>query len=86
MLEIEEVKVEETKEKKPDELFSYVTIPLKEYRKLIKAKHKYKLIIKQMQEEKELNDRLFVEKSKSLEEAKAQIAKLLGVEEDAEQA
>lgn len=74
--------------------FDYVTIPVKEYKKLIKAKvraeqkckAKYADIIKDLQDSKDMYERWYREKAKSLEEAKSQIAKLLGVDEDAEQA
>ena len=69
--------------------FDYVTIPVKEYKKLIKAKTKaeqkceakYADIIKELQDGKDMYERWYREKSKSLEEAKAQLKELLGVQE-----
>lgn len=70
--------------------FDYVTIKLKEYRKLIKAEERIKAKyaaeydekLKQVTSDKELYYRWYREKSEALEQAKAQIAELLGIDEE----
>lgn len=70
--------------------FDYVTIKLKEYRKLIKAEERikakyeaeYEAKIKELTDNKDMYQRWYREKSEALEQAKAQIAELLGIDEE----
>lgn len=90
MLEIEEVKVEEPKEKKPEELFAYVTIPTKEYKKMIRKIEQLKAqnaIQKSEAARESYRDRAWAAEAqisdlkKNLEDAKLQIQELLGIKE-----
>lgn len=80
---------QEKKIKKEINPFDYVTIPLKEYRKLLLAKYKaekkikakYEAKITEIQSDKDMYQRWYREKSEALEQAKAQIAEMLGLQE-----
>ena len=94
MIELSEVKNEEVKEQKEFSPFDYVTIPVKEYRKMIRKIEKLKAqlmeserVIKLTEESKNHYAWYKEEKSKAeelrtnLDDAKAQISKMLGVNE-----
>lgn len=86
MEEVMEEVMEEQEQKKDFCPFDYVTIPLKEYRRLLKRVAKFK--VKAEKEHCEMMNywRQANEAKENLEEAKAQIRKLMGLEEVIEDA
>ena len=87
MIEIKEL-AEETNEQEQFNPFQFVTIPVTEYRKMIRKIEKLKAEVKIQKAESDRDgyrDRAWTAEA-NLKEAKAQIQKLLGVEgeEDAE--
>ena len=80
MIEADEIR--EVKEEKPEiNPFSYVTIPVKEYKKLIKKVDKYKSIAQEWESRYYQKDAELRETKGILEEAKSDLRKLIGIQE-----
>ena len=77
------------KSKKSFNPFKYVSIPIKEYKKLIRAEERIRMKVEaecnakiaEIASDRDIYEKWYREKRDALEEAKAQIAEMLGLQE-----